>query len=88
MPGIKAAKDSQAKRIQEQMRGDDQQQNRQAETSERKPTSDKRADASPDAKDQSPGDRNLQGRLPFIPGANSPKQDRGKDSREGGGRGR
>ena len=89
-PGIKDAKDSRAKRIQEQMRGDDpQQQNRQAETSERKPTSDNRADAWSDSKDQiTRDDRTSQGRLPFIPGDNSPKKDRGKDSREGGGRGR
>ena len=90
MPGIKDARDSRAKRIQEQMRdAARQEQNRQAETSERKPASDNRADASPGDKDQSaPGDRASQGRPPFIPSDNSSRQDRGKENREGGGRGR
>jgi hypothetical protein len=90
LPGIKDAKDSQAKRIQEQMRDDYQkQQDRKAEAPDRKPASDNRTNASPNAKDQiTRRDRASQGHLPFMNGNNSPKKDRGKDSREGGGRGR
>jgi hypothetical protein len=84
------AKDSRFGKIQERMRDiDPQQQIRQAAAAGRALTSDERANASPEVRERlARDDKRSQDRSSFFGGGNSRGQDRGKDGRSGGGRGR
>lgn len=90
LPGIHVARDSRFEKVQERMRDiDPQQQIRQAAAAGRALTSDERANASPEMKERlAREDKKSQERSSFFTGGNSRGQDRGKDGRSGGGRGR
>jgi hypothetical protein len=75
--------------IQHRLRdGDSQQQIRQSAAAGRTLSSEERANASPEVRDQlARDDKKAQDRASFM-GGNSGHRDRGKGGREGGGRGR
>lgn len=90
LPGIFADRDKRGAVLQRRLREiDPQQQIRQAASSGRPLSSDERANASPEIKEQlSRKDRQAKERTLFIPQSRDGKQNRGREGRGGGGRGR
>ncbi|MGB8734997.1 MAG: hypothetical protein WCD20_02555, partial [Rhodomicrobium sp.] len=88
-PGIQAARNNRAARIQERLReADPQQQIRHAAESGRPLSSEERANASPEIKEHLAREDHQAKDRSFFTGGNSRQEDQGKRGRNGGGRGR